>query len=239
MEQHTPDQEESKKGSVISEILSWVEVLVIAVIAALCINTFIIANSTVPTGSMEDTIEQGDRVIGLRLTYTFGKPEKGDVAIFKFGWICRSCSAQGEGTAPDNCPSCGSSLAFHKTLYYVKRIIAGPGDTVSIVSDGSVRQGDLASAADIGLDMSRGDEAELMTAAVYVNGEKLDEPYLREPMLYTGDMEFEVPEGCYFFMGDNRNNSLDARYWSNPYIAEDKLIAKVYFRYFPTQAWID
>ena len=52
-------------------------------------------------------------------------------------------------------------------------------------------------------------------------------------MLYTGDMEFIVPEGCYFMMGDNRNNSLDARYWDNPYIEKEKIIAKVIFRYYP------
>ena len=53
-------------------------------------------------------------------------------------------------------------------------------------------------------------------------------------MLYTGDMSFEVPEGCYFFLGDNRNNSLDARYWNNSYIEKEKIIAKVLFRYWKT-----
>ncbi len=72
-----------------------------------------------------------------------------------------------------------------------------------------------------------------MAASVYVNGEKLSDDYLREPMLYTGDMKFEVPEGCYFFLGDNRNASLDARYWEESYISKDKIIAKVLFRYFP------
>ena len=72
-----------------------------------------------------------------------------------------------------------------------------------------------------------------------MNGEKLEESYLKEAMLYTGDMEFEVPEACYFFLGDNRNNSLDARYWEDPYISEDKLVAKVLFRYFPNPSFID
>lgn len=44
---------------------------------------------------------------------------------------------------------------------------------------------------------------------------------------------YEVPEGSYFMMGDNRNNSLDARYWENQYVKKDKIIAKVLFCYFP------
>ena len=42
-----------------------------------------------------------------------------------------------------------------------------------------------------------------------------------------------VPEGCYFMMGDNRNNSLDARFWKNQFVEKDKIIAKVLFTYFP------
>ena len=47
---------------------------------------------------------------------------------------------------------------------------------------------------------------------------------------YT-DMEFTVPEGYYFMLGDNRNNSKDSRYWNNTYVARDKILAKAIFRY--------
>ena len=46
-------------------------------------------------------------------------------------------------------------------------------------------------------------------------------------------MHFEVPEDSYFMMGDNRNNSWDSRYWTNKFVKQDKLVAKVLFRYWP------
>ena len=82
---------------------------------AFCVNHFIIANSEVPTSSMETTIMAGDRVIGSRLSYKFGDPQRGDIAIF----IYPDDEAKGIKT------------------YYVKRIIGMPGDTIDIV-DGKV-----------------------------------------------------------------------------------------------------
>lgn len=203
--------------------------LLSALALAVLINGFIIANSTVPTGSMESTIMAGDRVIGSRLRYTFSEPERGDIAIFRFGWICENCKkARGEGSAPGVCPNCGREIHSPKTLYYVKRVIGIPGDHIEIRQDSTVRQADLKTVIE-----GTYSELPLITAAVYVNGEKLDEPYLYEPMLYTGDLSFDVPEGCYFMLGDNRNNSLDARFWDEPYISSEKMIAKVFFRYFP------
>ena len=68
----------------------------------------------------------------------------------------------------------------------------------------------------------------------YINGSDtpLDEPYLPEPMEGSYG-PYEVPEGCYFMMGDNRNNSLDARFWDNKFVAKNKIVAKVLFCYYP------
>ena len=63
---------------------------------------------------------------------------------------------------------------------------------------------------------------------------KNEEPYIREPMEpEPGTMQFTVPEDAYFCMGDNRNESMDARYWHNTFVYRDKIIAKVCFRYWP------
>ena len=227
-----------KNNGFARELLEWAEALVIAALAAFLINSFILANSTVPTGSMETTIMSGDRIIGSRLKYRFDTPQQGDVAIFRFGWRCEHCKvAMGENPAPEICPRCGKKISHPKTVYYVKRVIGVPGDTVEIRPEGQCDPAEIVSgAADAAAQSHPGKK--LVTAAVYVNGEKLEEPYLREPMLYTGDMTFEVPEGCYFMMGDNRNGSLDARYWNNSYITKENMTAKVYFRYWPKLSWI-
>ena len=64
-------QDEQKETSLKAEILSWVEVIVIAVVLALFIDNFIIINATVPSGSMEQTIMTGSRVLGTRFSYWF------------------------------------------------------------------------------------------------------------------------------------------------------------------------
>jgi signal peptidase I len=85
----------------------------------------------------------------------------------------------------------------------VKRLIGLPGETVEINGAGEV----------------------------FINGEKLNEPYINQAN--GEERTFRIPEGTYFFLGDNRPVSVDARYWSNPFIPEDKIIGKVAFRFFP------
>lgn len=77
-------QQEEEPFSWKKEIISWIQIIVAAVIIALVLNNFIIANSRVPTGSMENTIMSKSRVIGSRLAYLTSDPERGDVVIFHF-----------------------------------------------------------------------------------------------------------------------------------------------------------
>lgn len=89
---------------------------------------------------------------------------------------------------------------------YIKRVIGLPGETVE-VKDGSV----------------------------YIDGEPLEEDYLKETM--EGEFgPFEVPDGSYFMMGDNRNISLDARFWTNKYVTKDKIHGKAILKY-PDFKW--
>lgn len=88
---------------------------------------------------------------------------------------------------------------------YIKRIIGLPGEHI-VISD----------------------------AKIYIDGELLDEPYLKEEwVIATGPFEYVVPENSYLVLGDNRNDSKDARYWINTYVTKDKIIGKAEFVYYP------
>lgn len=172
------DTTDKKQPGFAREMFSWIILFIIACGIALVINRFILANTTVPTGSMEPTIMAGDRLFGFRLSYKFSDPERGDIIIFKF---------------PDN-----------EEENYIKRIIGLPNETV-----------------------------EIKHGVTYVNGEILDESeYLTVTPLDLNFGPFEVPEDSYFVMGDNRNNSWDARFWKNTYVHKDKIVGKAVLKYY-------
>lgn len=106
----------------------------------------------------------------------------------------------------------GDIVAFYygnKVL--IKRYIAGPGTWVEIREDGTV----------------------------LLNGEVLEEPYLTEKALGICDLEFpyQVPEGTYFLMGDQRDTSVDSRHTSVGCIARDQIIGKIVYRVWPMEAF--
>lgn len=94
---------------------------------------------------------------------------------------------------------------------YIKRIIGLPGETVNIV-DGKV----------------------------YIDGdeEPLDDSFCPEtPIGNFGP--YEVPAGCYFMLGDNRNYSKDSRFWDNTYVQEEQIVGKAIIRYYPSIKLMD
>lgn len=90
------------------EIISYIKIIVVAVLIALVFNNFIIVNARVPSSSMESTIMKDDKIIGNRLSYKFSNPARGDIIIFKF---------------PDN-----------EEENYIKRIVGMPGDIIEITN---------------------------------------------------------------------------------------------------------
>lgn len=75
-----------------------------------------------------------------------------------------------------------------------------------------------------------GDTVQICDGKVFLNGEELNEPYVKEPMETDGEQLFVVPGGCVFCLGDNRNHSNDARVWDNPYVKLSSVYAKILFR---------
>lgn len=167
-----------KETTFLKELLSYIYIVIAAVVIAFLITRFVIINAQVPTGSMRDTIYEGDKLIGNRLAYMFSSPKRGDIIIFKY---------------PDN-----------EKENYVKRIIGEPGDVV-----------------------------EIKEGHVFVNGDMLEEGYIREAMVDDGESKiYVVPHDSYFVLGDNRNNSKDSRFWSNTFVNKKQILAKVAFRYY-------
>ena len=79
-----------------------------------------------------------------------------------------------------------------------------------------------------------GETVEIREGKVYINGSDtpLDDSFTPEtPVGNFGP--YTVPEGCYFMLGDNRNNSRDSRIWDNPYVKKEKILGKAVLRYFP------
>jgi len=114
--QQDTDNEQNTKNSPLMEVLSWVGVIVAAMAIAWFLTEFIILNVTVPSGSMESTIMTGDRLFGLRLTYVFSEPQRGDIAVFIYPV---------------------DEAVYGTKTKYIKRIIGLPGETVEI-RDGKI-----------------------------------------------------------------------------------------------------
>ena len=165
-----------------STIREYFESIVIAVILALFVRTWVVQAFKIPTGSMENNLLIGDHLLVNKFVFgpTTGAferaifpvrdPRRGDVVVFKY---------------PDE-----------PDRDFIKRVIGLPGETL-----------------------------ELRSKKVYINGKPLDEPYVhflesaRDAQEITSfDVRerygpVRVPEGHYFVMGDNRDNSQDSRYW--------------------------
>lgn len=175
-----------------------VELVVFAIVIAFILRVFVIQAFKIPSGSMEDTLLVGDFILVDKVTYgprldlgfTAGrlpglrKPRPGDVVVFKF--------------------------PVDPTKDFVKRLIAGPGQTVKIENK-----------------------------EVYVNGELFPDPPGSKhldtrvlPSSYSNRDNYgpvTVPEGSYFFMGDNRENSRDSREWG--YVPEENIKGRALFIY--------
>ena len=191
-------EEETKKRSFLRELFSFVEIFVVAFLLAQFMTRFVVINAEVPSESMENMIEPGDRLFGFRLAYAFDDPKRYDVVIFRY--------------------------PVDETQNYIKRVIGLPGEKVEI------REG-----------------------KIYIDDSDvpLEEPYLPEEWVDDNDgYVFHVPTDFYLMLGDNRNISLDARFWagkaletgvaanqedadSYTYVTSEQILGKAVIKYFP------
>ncbi|MFD9332962.1 signal peptidase I [Streptomyces sp. NPDC060028] len=189
----------------------------IALLLALLIKTFLVQAFSIPSDSMQDTLQRGDRVLVDKLTPWFGsEPERGEVVVFHdpANWL------SGEPTPDPNFAQKALSWiglmpsAEEKDL--IKRTIAIGGDTVECKKGGPV----------------------------VVNGKELDEPYIFPGNTPCDDAPFgpiTVPKGKIWVMGDHRQNSQDSRYHmqdsTQGFVPVDKVVGRAVVVAWPVTRW--
>lgn len=218
-------KKQKKKKSKFRETIDFLLPIIIAVIVALLLKSFVFANAVVPTGSMKNTIGEGDRIIASRLAYINSDPERYDIILFYF---------------PDD-----------ESQIFVKRVIGLPGETVTIVDgsafitdkDGNTYETDQSfitngdPIGDYGPFYIPEKGETITTDGVFCyaeNGMRVGySQFIDKYCDVSASGEYTVAENLYFCMGDNRNESLDSRFWDNTYVAENKILGEAKFKYYP------
>ncbi|MET8942974.1 signal peptidase I [Streptomyces sp. NPDC004542] len=191
----------------------------IALVLALLIKTFLVQAFSIPSDSMQNTLQQGDRVLVDKLTPWFGsEPERGEVVVFHDpgNWL------RGEPTPEQNVVQKALSWiglmpsAEEKDL--IKRVIGVGGDTVEC-------QG---------------------TGPLTVNGKALNEPYVypgNTPCTDDdsgGRFKVKVPKGYLWVMGDHRQDSRDSRYNQDEYhgmVPVKDVVGRAIVKAWPINRW--
>lgn len=180
---NTPDSNKKNRNirkNITNEIFKFVAGVVAVVACALFIVTFVGQRTQVNGSSMESTMSDKDNLIVDKLTYRFFEPKRFDIVVFPH-------------TGNDN-----------KEVYYIKRVIGLPGETVQI-SNG----------------------------IIYIDDVPLEENYgletINESKLAASPIKLDENE--YFVLGDNRNHSSDSREFGA--IKRDIIVGRAIFRIYP------
>ena len=174
----------SSSGSLVELVL----IVATALGLALLIQAFLVKPYRIPSESMEPTLDVGQRVLVNRIGNRFSAPKVGEIMVFHppEGWkLATKCGnpRQGEGHAA----ACGRPSPQQSSDNFIKRVVALPGDRISIRNGHVIR-----------------------------NGRPEPDAYIR-PCQAGAECDFPqsitIPPGHYFMMGDNRGSSDDSRFW--------------------------
>ena len=168
---------------VLKEIVSTVLYLLTVVCVVFLLIKYVGQRTIVDGESMVPTLHHQDNLIVDKLSYRFRDPERFDIIVFPF--------------------------EYAKNVYYIKRIIGLPGETVQIDKEGKI----------------------------YIDGEVLEEPYgaevIRPEYIGIAAEEILLGEDEYFVLGDNRNNSKDSRMPEVGNIDREDIIGRAWVRIWP------
>jgi signal peptidase I len=190
--------------STIKSIIELVITVAIAVGLALLIQAFIVKPYRIPSGSMEPTLNIGQRILANRLT---SHPSLGDVVVFHppAGADPESATCGNPNQGAGHSQACDRPTAKESSQTFIKRLVGLPGDVLRIVN-----------------------------GHVYRNGVREKDPYILpcggDPSC-TFPSPIKVPPGMYYMMGDNRGASDDSRFWGP--VPDQWLIGVAFFTYWP------
>ncbi len=185
---------------------SFVETILIVAVAlglALGIQAFLIKPYRIPSESMVPTLTIGQRVLVNRIGNNFGDPAIGDVTVFHPPAGAENGKECGAPRQPEQ--PCPRPTADKADVNFIKRIVAGPGDKITI-EDGHVVR----------------------------NGKRQAEPFAEPCGGGEGcdlSMQITIPKGHYFMMGDNRGASDDSRFWGP--VPREWIIGNAFATYWP------
>jgi len=179
----------TQSKSTANSIVELVVIVAIALGLALAIQAFIVKPYRIPSGSMEPTLEVGQRVLVNRIGMRFSEPHVGEIVVFHPPKEAEHqiCGPQPHMVTPGGAACSAPEPEQDSSVNFIKRIVAGPGDTIYI------REGH-----------------------VFRNGKPESDSYIR-PCGGVAECNFPtpitIPAGHWFMMGDNRGESDDSRFW--------------------------
>ena len=163
----------------------YLDAFIVAGLVALLLITFVVRTFYIPSGSMEPTLQIHDVLLVNEFEDRFHKPQHGDIVVF---------------TPP-----------IESTNDFIKRMIGAPGDTFKIENGTVVRNGQKVDEPYIkDKPLYR---LEIKNYGIYVDGQPLDAETANIPPKSAWQAPDRIPDGYYFMMGDNRNNSDDSHMW--------------------------
>ena len=179
----------------------WAEALIVAVVLALIIRSFLFQAFKIPSGSMLDTLLIGDHLLvnkfiyGTKLPFSDSRflalrqPERGDVIVFEF--------PEDEGKS------------YFQRRDFIKRVVGVPGDVVEVKDQQVFVNG----------------QPFLLQQEVHKDSQTV--PGVAGPRDFAGPVK--VPEDSYFVMGDNRDYSYDSRFWG--FVKRSKIKGLAFIKY--------
>jgi signal peptidase I len=190
-----------------NQVVEFVLIVALALGLAIGIQAFVVKPYRIPSGSMEPTLTIGQRVLVDRLGNDFFAPTVGSIVVFHppagaSNQICGASKVHDGEPCPKPTPT------EQTNTNYIKRVVAGPGDRISI------RNGH-----------------------VILNGKRQKEPFASFAgcTLSAADCNYPkaitIPAGYYFMMGDNRDFSDDSRFWGP--VPRSWIIGEAFATYWP------